>query len=275
MYLEYHGDGHFEAATGTLQVDNTDDLIKCEDLMWIEDTLDGGASQFITHVDNRELKRWSQESGQSEQLPFSWANTSLKSTPKGESNRIRAHCHCNGVEFFISPPDALSKAAESAFSDLIVPYHSGSPDNPDNLPWWIVGEEHYFAGTCACKTCRGVLGFDITCWAFIPTSNITLDAAGTQPFRRRPYWGTMKMYQSSEGVTRTFCGECGANVFWDGRETLIDVAVGLLDAPSGARAEEILKWHAGRVSFEEDALNMRLINGLREGLKDWAKGKEA
>jgi hypothetical protein len=54
----------------------------------------------------------------------------------------------------------------------------------------------------------------------------------------------MKAYRSSESAVRMFCGVCGAGCFWDGEErgvALVDVAVGLLDAETGARAEEWLE----------------------------------
>jgi hypothetical protein len=68
-------------------------------------------------------------------------------------------------------------------------------------------------------------------------------------------------------------------VFWDGRpgkddegsNALIDVAVGLLDARSGARAEDILAWWPGRVSFREEASNKGLVEGLEKGLANWAE----
>jgi hypothetical protein len=67
-------------------------------------------------------------------------------------------------------------------------------------------------------------------------------------------------------------------VFWHDkwRPDIIDVSVGLLDAPEGARAENWLEWWKDRVSFVEDAGNGRLgdvalraeglIDGLRKGL---------
>lgn len=61
-------------------------------------------------------------------------------------------------------------------------------------------------------------------------------------------------------------------MFWDGRrekgrEGLIDVAVGLLEAKSGARVGELLSWWTERVSFEEDVVNRELAQALGEGLK--------
>ena len=278
MYLEYHKDGHFEAATGTLQVESTDGIIKFEDLMWLGDTKDGGASQFIDSIDARPLDRYLQNSWESNQVPWDWkeastANDTSPSSSIKKSGSVYAHCRCKGVEFYISPPNSSSQSATSAYPDLLIPYHSGSSDNPSNETWWLPSPSHdrYLAGTCTCNSCRRMSGFDITFWAFIPTANISLDSSLQTPFRKSPYWGTMKMYRSSEGVTRTFCSVCGANVFWDGRETMVDVAVGLLDAESGARAEEILAWWPGRVSFREEALNKGLVRGLEEGLKVWAE----
>ena len=82
--------------------------------------------------------------------------------------------------------------------------------------------------------------------------------------------GTLKQYESSKGVYRYFCGTCGATVFWrsDRRsEELIDVAVGLFDASSGVRAEEVLEWATERVSYHEDAQNKALIAMLSEGIE--------
>ena len=276
MYLEYKHDGHFEAATGTLEAENKDELIEHKAHIWIEDTLDGGASQFITQVNGKELGRFLQEPHRSEEVQLSWTAPSISKDGPDTLKNIYAHCHCKGVEFYISPPNESSKGAESDYPDLIIPYHSGNSQNPTNNSWWLPRRDRFLAGTCACSSCRRASGFDITFWAFIPAINITQDSLGTRPFSRSPYWGTMKTHQSSEGVTRAFCSRCGANVFWDcnWREGLVDVAVGLLDAPSGARAEELLAWWPGRVSFEEFALNRSLIRGLEEGLKSWAARNE-
>ncbi|CAI6293938.1 unnamed protein product [Periconia digitata] len=283
MYLEYLADGHFEAATGTL--DNVDGIVQFESCMWIGDTIEGGASQFITHIDSIPLKRYLQSPRKSPEIPLHWKDASCTATndvaterKKGE--KVRATCHCGGVQFYISPPDARSQLATSPYPDLMVPYHGGpsAAANPENHAWWIVGGDRFLAGTCACSTCRRASGFDVTFWGFVPTSNITLDAEGEIPFTRNGgrYWGAMKSYRSSERVTRTFCGKCGANVFWDGDERLsiVDVAVGLLDAKEGARAEGLLGWWYERVSFEEEALNKELIRGLSDGLRDWGRMSE-
>ncbi|KAF2467927.1 uncharacterized protein BDR25DRAFT_374247 [Lindgomyces ingoldianus] len=274
MYLEYASDGHFEAATGTLIVESTDGIVDFKAHIWVEDTPDGGASNFITAINGNPLPRYLREPDQSEEAPLSFQ---LSTTiTHGATGSIRAHCHCTGTQFFIHPPNPSSKTASSSYPDLLVPYHSGSPANPQNYPWWLPYPTRYLAGTCTCVSCRRCSGFDITFWAFIPTCNISLDSAGTIPFSRNPYWGTMKTYRSSGNVTRTFCSVCGANVFWDGdaRQSIVDVAVGLLDAGSGALAQELLAWWPGRVSFCEEGINKGLVGGLEEGLRDWAERRK-
>lgn len=274
-YLEYNSDGRFEAATGTLQEDETDSLLDFRAHMWVEDTLDGGATRFITHIGSSRLRRYLQEPSAAREVSLGWCATqSISKT--SESEIIYAHCHCRGVEFYIRPPDENSKAATSDWPDLLVPDETGASANITNHPWWLPTKDRYLAGTCACRSCTRASGFDITFWAFVPTANITLDAEGKIPFTRASYWGSMKSYHSRKDVTRSFCGICGASVFYDrdSRPSLVDVAVGLLDAPSGARAEEILAWWTGRVSFREYALNKGLVNGLEKGLEEWGESNK-
>lgn len=46
--------------------------------------------------------------------------------------------------------------------------------------------------------------------------------------------GTLAWYESSPGVRRGFCANCGATLFWDdGSRPYIAVAAGSLDAPAG------------------------------------------
>lgn len=281
MYLEYHSDGHFEVATGTLQVESTQGVVEYKSCMWLGDTRDRGASIWLpSSIDGKKIDRWTGEAGESDLIDSDHFATEPSCT--GEAREpVHAHCHCRGVEFWVKPPNHGSEDARSDFPDLMVPYHrgAGASQNPDNEPWWLRDEgKRFLAGTCMCLSCRAASGFDITFWAFVPNANIFLDKECTRKFpeygerRDNRYWGTIKSYRSSKGVTRTFCGQCGANVFWDGgkeqgREGLVDVAVGLLAAPSGARAEELLSWWTDRVSFEEDAVNKSLARALSEGLR--------
>ncbi|KAJ9132338.1 hypothetical protein NKR23_g11285 [Pleurostoma richardsiae] len=201
------------------------------------------------------------------------------------ADTLAAACHCRTVAFHITRPAAESYIAQSSFPDLMIPYHTQSPQLPnvDDVKWWLrSGATKYLAGTCTCRSCRLGSGFDIQTWAFVPRANIFLhvpagndDAAsheadpnpgpekadGTRArtilpldFHHIPS-GILRRYDSSPGVQREFCPQCGATVFWHGswRSELVDVSVGLLRAEEGARAEAWLDWWTERVSFVEDA----------------------
>ena len=282
MYLQYADDRHFEVAIGV--IDKTDGVVEFRRHMWIGDTKDGGASDWIPNVGGKVMERWHEAPNVSARLDSGWTDKAV-SDVSSDTDKLRAHCHCGGVEFYITRPNSDSLAAESPFADLLVPYHLGSSENPDNEPWWLRGDKNknedkgytrYLAGNCACNSCRLSSGYEFVQWAFVPTANIELNNGNDTssiPFKRE--FGTLKAYQSKPGVTRRFCGRCGATAFWDGdwRPTLIDVGVGLLDAPSGARAEEWLDWETSRVSFREFAHNHALIDGLEDGIRAW--GREA
>lgn len=194
------------------------------------------------------------------------------SSPR-EDLDTQASCRCRNIRFQITRPSVSSSTPASPYSDLIVPYHSGPSTNPTNEKWWLrANGTKYLAGTCACQSCRLASGNDIQAWAFVPKVNIR--KLNGEPFDFS--MGLLKQYESSKGVYRNFCGGCGATVFWhdEGRPELIDVAVGLLNAGSGARAEELLEWATERVSFQEDAQNKDLIVKLGHGMRAWAKAKK-
>jgi hypothetical protein len=116
-------------------------------------------------------------------------------------------------------------------------------------------------------------GAEFQSWCFIPTIDISLDKEGKEPYKV-PF-GTLKAYQSSHDVTRYHCGTCGASVFFttDERTDLVDVAVGVLDAPEGSRAESWLEWRMNRLSFREDAIPRAesLVLALEDGQQAWAE----
>ena len=64
-------------------------------------------------------------------------------------------------------------------------------------------------------------------------------------------------------------------MFWNGdaRPELIDVAVGLLDAESGARAEEWIEFTYQRLSFREDGVAHAesMTKALEEGMREFER----
>lgn len=254
----------------------------------VSNTRDGGVTAWLPNVHGEVMKhhemRGDASSGPSAPAP---AQAPL-------DDRLQAACACGTVQFFITRPNQASSEAQSSYPDLMYAYETTPAEfltNSGQEKWWIGGTgQKYTAGTCACRSCRLFSGFEIQFWAFIPWKNIFLqlgDAAESSEcldFSKIPS-GILQSYQSSPGVTREFCGKCGSTVFWhcDWRPDLIDVSVGLLRAPEGARAESWLQWWRGRVSFEEDAELDRhgsaaqtardLIVSLASGLKAWDQKK--
>ncbi|MFA9461245.1 GFA family protein [Thiohalorhabdus sp. Cl-TMA] len=46
----------------------------------------------------------------------------------------------------------------------------------------------------------------------------------------------LRWYESSPGIRRGFCGQCGSTLFWDNQERpYMGIAAGSLDAPTGLR----------------------------------------
>jgi hypothetical protein len=92
--------------------------------------------------------------------------------------------------------------------------------------------------------------------------------------------GTLAYYASSAGVLRFFCKRCSACVFYseDGRPEMLDIAVGLLEATEGARAEDWLaKSYGERLSWHENVKGTwrePLWNGIEGAAKDWRARRE-
>ncbi|KAI8627033.1 hypothetical protein F5Y19DRAFT_444051 [Xylariaceae sp. FL1651] len=306
-------------------------------------TKDGGLSSFIRYVEgSRELEifeHWGTPPASPHFAPTDIKpghprqDVSFGELPHDEEKEsggevLNAFCHCKAVRFHIMRPDPASRLPQSNFPDLMIPYHTGSPDikNPGDVKWWLrPGQDpcsegsqassaeqseviRYLAGTCACRSCRLVSGFEIQTWAFVPRANIFFHIPRNTPVSKHKSSfvasvsqspdescaetstipldfatlppGILTSYESTPGVRREFCARCGATVFWRDkwRPELMDVSLGLLDANEGARAETWLDWWTERVSFAEDAGNGRtgdtarrarcLVDSLEKGLRN-------
>ncbi|KAE8374941.1 Mss4-like protein [Aspergillus bertholletiae] len=229
------------------------------------DTQDGGLTSFLPGESKEtESPCWLEVS------PNHPPSYSAKIPRAGKKHGLRARCHCGGVVFDITVPDSTSITPSSPWPDLLVPYYNSSSENARDVKWWLRNRDsRYLAGTCACRSCRLASGFPIQTWAFIPKPNIVNTKGDPLVFTE----STMQRYESSPGIYREFCNRCGATVFWHCKERplVIDVSVGLLQSSRGTRAEELLEWHTGRVSFAEMAVDQQLIQRLGSGLKGWSE----
>ncbi|KAF2772840.1 hypothetical protein EJ03DRAFT_265975 [Teratosphaeria nubilosa] len=246
-------------ASGTLE--QVDGVIQVMAHEHIADTLDGGFSDFLQSIDGsripRKLHGLGGEADVDAQL---WWKSSNAASPSASSQRLRCYCKCGGVNFWIAKPSERSVKLQRP---------------PKDQPWWLRHDgTRFLGGICACDSCRLGSGMEWQEWAFVPIVDISLDAEGKVPFSRS--FGTLKQYRSTtKPCMRYFCEICGATVFWDGddRPELIDVAVGLLDAKAGARAEAWLHWWTNRLSYQEDAMSRAasLTLAVEAGLKEYGE----
>ena len=274
MFIEMHADSSWSVCSGVVDVvegHQNDARLSLEHVAqheFVDDTKDGGLAICLAQIDGHPVPLFLQgpESakveGTTEEL---LAKLGRDNRTANDSNELQAGCHCEGVSFRVTRPNAASRTCSSPWPDLVVPYHSSSSENREDVKWWLSeNDTKYRAGTCACRSCRLGSGSPIQAWAFVPKANILkLDG---KPLDYD--MGTLKQIQSSSGCYREFCSRCGATVFWHclERPDLVDVSVGLLRAPEGARATSWLDWWTGRVSFKEDALDKPLIENLERGL---------
>ena len=216
--------------------------------IFVGSTGDGGLADWVKDVGGTKMKCWNEREGEGE---GDWVPPEPLSAEKraGEGERkdekLHAHCHCGGVSFYISRPQ--SPSLFDSIDPTLVP--------EDKSKWFALHD--------VCESCRLATGCAIASWMFPLPSHITL--ADGSPYTTE--FGTVKVYKSSEGVTRTFCGTCGATVTYvcDDRPGMVDVAVGLLDTEY-VKAEEWLEWRKRKVAWEKDAAWKGVSRGLQNGL---------
>ncbi|KAI8631263.1 Mss4-like protein [Xylariaceae sp. FL1651] len=247
--------------TGVLTNVNVPGLAKITDHIFLGDTLDGGASPWLRSVqsDGSQPRLWKGRKGQSEELPSNWpSGNDLPDAPVStEANEIPIRCHCGGV-------DLVYRQLNAEFAALA----------RSELPWFIDPDTNKsLGGFDACDSCRLSSGIDIFHWTFVllrhlafpklnrevqpgfPQSSIELKAAVSMGKNRDPRWGTLAFHESSSDVERYFCSRCSACVFYAAhdRPDLVDLAIGLIESPDGARAEGLVSWDfGGKMIWRQD-----------------------
>ncbi|KAH7361300.1 Mss4-like protein [Pyrenochaeta sp. MPI-SDFR-AT-0127] len=248
--------------TGALS-NEKETLIKFVDQSFVGDTLDGGASVWMFHPnhDGSEMKRFrlGSDDENAEELPQQWPSPSeLTGYELTKEDAIPIRCKCRGVDYVLHRGDYSKTNKE----DL--------PFNIDPQTYKLVAE------FCGCDSCRLQSGVDVFHWTFAEMKHISF--RNNQPFpthstdlkkmidARDPNVGTLTYYISSPGVERYFCSNCSACIFysWQERPEILDIAIGVLEASDGARAEGLLSWTFGaRIDFREDG-----DGGWRQNLFD-------
>lgn len=242
-------------------------LVEFQDHSFIGDTLDGGATPWLRSVNGKEkpeVARWKERRNKSEALPHDWppAESLPDAAAQSELQGIPIRCRCRGVDFVLRNPVMEFSGKDKA-----------------DLPWFVDPVTRKgLAGFDPCDTCRLSSGVDIFHWTFALLEQITFAGGDAFPAstpdlkvavsasaaQRDPRYGTLAYYASSPDVQRYFCSRCSACVFYavDDRPSMVDVAVGLLDSPDGARAEGFCSWALGGRIVHREAVK----GGWREEL---------
>ena len=224
---------------------------KCH--IFVGDTKDGGLRDWIPQIPAWE--GWNPPQVEGGEAPPAGDYISRAKVPGSKAaDKLHCSCHCGGVQFDITRPNEESLKVLAQYP----PKKRISPDG-----------KRYIAIMCTCNDCRQCSGYDLQPWAFVPVLNIEKPDGSEMDFNV----GSLKAYKSSESAARYFCSKCGAKVFWKGsaRPLIIDVSVGLTEAPSGARGDEWFDWRTDQVVYSEFAQNKFLTEMLQAGLKSWGE----
>jgi hypothetical protein len=211
---------------------------------YVFDTTDGGFSDVPLSLNGVAIEKWAGHPGQTELLLINWRSLEAAQAHLEVGDRLHARCKCGGVSFWISRKLDMPK---------------------------------YPARICGCSPCRLATGMEwsVGAMAEIPISNLRLHGDGEKKPESNLVFGSVKTYESSPGIKRSFCGSCGATLFFQRTgERTVWVAVGLLDAVEGARAESWLDWNFNDLQFQDDAMarGNRLFQAVQEGFQVLQRG---
>ncbi|KIW25983.1 uncharacterized protein PV07_09116 [Cladophialophora immunda] len=216
--------------------------------LWVQDVKgDGGAVGWINQgklqgMDRHWTGRQSEMVGDDDVRDLMMQRAA---STRNEGERLAAQCRCKTVRFEISQPHGDHNAGTGRFE----------------------------ASLDACTSCRTVTGLEITCWATVPKGLVV-----AEPNLEALLVDTARLghYKTSADVSRYFCAQCGATVFYykHGLET-IDVALGLLEpgTEGAVRVESWLAWqkYPKCLAYVEDAVDTVFVSNLGEGMKHWER----
>ena len=257
----------------------SENVVKMVSHDFVGDTGDGGLAGIMRRLGDRVIPCNTQGEGtrmKEEELE------ALSSKPLSDrADSVHASCHCGAVQFDILPPspDALQRG-------------------PKITRWLYANGTKYWGLLCACRSCRLTTGTSFAYQTYVMPENIVMEDRDTwgrkSPFNYTSYdestgdlkgseaalraaFPALKYYYHSEDRRRTFCGSCGAGVFWErlSRPQVVNVAVGLLRAESGCLAKEWVEWERETVWWEEEAVDREMVNAWKEGWRRLDSGKES
>ncbi|KAF1971658.1 hypothetical protein BU23DRAFT_178753 [Bimuria novae-zelandiae CBS 107.79] len=237
------------------------DVVQLTGHTYVSDTGDGGVtSLFLPVTTNGEKEIYGAKYG-TEKIN-TWeleelVQESRKKTLPGTHDTLTAKCHCGGVDLQIKRAD-YGNEPEGVKTFM-------SKDDPHK----------YFACFCSCRSCRLSMGFSMCAWMYVALSAVTATKTGkpvlfgVEALASGANEGlNLKHHQSRDDVWRSFCGGCGASVFyWTNQEyrmNVVDIAVGLLRAQSGSMAREWVRWADGEVSHDDEGTDQTQVECVKK-----------
>jgi hypothetical protein len=172
---------YWEVATGVLN--NVASFVHIDRHINVSDTKDGGLSIWIKEQNGNPLPVFEgpgpDNNHSNHTNPPTLPTTSNSPSPSPslplDAQTLPATCLCENITFYITRPNAASSLPHSNFPDLMIPYHTASPliPNLEDEKWWLrANNTKFLAGTCACRSCRLMAGFEVQCWGFVPRVDI-------------------------------------------------------------------------------------------------------
>ena len=233
------------------------EMVRLDAHIFVGDTVDGGVVGRLLSVGGRSVEAYERDMGEGSLdeggllRMAEGGGAGLVEPGKNESAVVR--CHCGGVDLRVRRADYEEN--EQGVGDNYIP--------PE--------KNKYIAGFCACRSCRLSHGVaSLQPWMYVPPTNVKIAATGKRVvFGRQAEDAlanegtTLKHFWSSGDVCRSFCGRCGATVFYwcDDRPEVVDIAVGLVRA-EGTMARRWLWWKWDKVSWAEEAVEKDVVQAI-------------
>lgn len=234
---------------------NASDSFDVRKHIFSNSTKDRGIAEALTHTGGQEFIDWNPSDGSSEAKIL---ESHVEVGNDGEE-RLRVECECKGISFTIPRPSQEIK--EDKFYSQFVSHR-------DDTKWLATFD--------ACDDCRLHNGTNVVGWTFIPLSIC-------EPrIKDDLLIGSAKTFKSSDDVVRSFCGTCGATVFFSHacrrpseNHHVVDLATGIIRAPEGVMAEKWLTWRA-RLAWADSGkrFDSDFTEALQEGMNKWVLKRE-
>ncbi|KAF2093197.1 hypothetical protein NA57DRAFT_61715 [Rhizodiscina lignyota] len=245
------------ACSGIVEPSPAQDVVRVSIHAFVADTKDGGLSRPMRQLGGRKIPCYAEGVGQ--EMTDEDIDAMSRHNPESpEVDTLAASCHCGTVQFRILPP---------------------KHDNRLDLAPWLGAEGTKYLGLyCFCRYCRLGSGQSLSVNTYIMPENVII--GDKSPFDYTSYDKEAKVkstalqdaipglrcYASSDDVRRSFCGKCGASIFWEreSRPQVVNVAVGILRADSGCLASEWIQWDWKKIWWKEGAVDKEMVEALEK-----------